>query len=88
MQSGFGRTGKKFGYEHYSFVPDIVCCGKAMGSGLPISGVISSKKIMDVEDGNLQSTHSGNPLSCAAGIATLDEINRLNLVKASEKKEI
>ncbi len=86
MQSGFGRTGKKFGYEHYSFVPDIVCCGKAMGSGLPISGVISSKKIMDVEDGNLQSTHSGNPLSCAAGIATLDEINRLNLVKASEKK--
>ncbi len=86
MQSGFGRTGKKFGFEHYSFVPDIVCCGKAMGSGLPISGVISSKKIMDVEDGNLQSTHSGNPLSCAAGIATLDEINRLNLVKASEKK--
>ena len=41
---------------------------------------------MDVEDGNLQSTHSGNPLSCAAGIATLDEINRLNLVKESEKK--
>lgn len=86
MQSGFGRTGKKFAFEHYSFVPDIVCCGKAMGSGLPISGVISSNKIMDVENANLQSTHSGNPLSCAAGIATLDEINRLKLVKESEKK--
>ena len=86
MQSGFGRTGKKFAFEHYSFVPDIVCCGKAMGSGMPLSGIISSKKIMDVENGNSQSTHSGNPLSCAAGIATLDEITRLKLVKQTEKK--
>jgi 4-aminobutyrate aminotransferase-like enzyme len=86
MQSGFGRTGKKFAFEHYSFVPDIVCCGKAMGSGMPLSGIISSKKIVDVENGNLQSTHSGNPLSCAAGIATLDEITRLGLVKQASKK--
>ena len=46
IQSGFGRTGKKFAFEHYGFVPDILCCGKGMGSGLPLSGVISSKKII------------------------------------------
>tara|TARA_Y100001970_G_C14256359_1_gene875756 strand:+ start:2864 stop:4150 length:1287 start_codon:yes stop_codon:yes gene_type:complete len=86
MQSGFGRTGKKFAFEHYSFVPDIVCCGKGMGSGMPISGIITSSNIINIPDANLQSTHSGNPLSCAAGTVTLDEIKRLNLVKASEKK--
>ncbi len=83
IQSGFGRTGKKFAFEHYSFVPDILCCGKGMGSGLPLSGVVSSKKIMDVEGSFLQSTHSANPISCAAGTAVIDEIKRLNLVKKS-----
>ena len=61
MQSGFGRTGKKFAYEHYSFTPDIICCGKAMGSGMPISGIITSSKIINIPNANLQSTHSGNP---------------------------
>ena len=86
MQSGFGRTGKKFAFEHYSFVPDIICCGKGMGSGMPISGLITSTKIMNIPDANLQSTHSGNPLSCAAGTVTLDEIKRLKLIKISNKK--
>ncbi len=86
MQSGFARTGKKFCFEHYNFVPDIVCCGKGMGSGVPISGIITSKKIMSIPDANLQSTHSGNPISCAAGSATLDEIKRLDLVSKTNKK--
>ena len=86
MQSGFARTGKKFCFEHYNFVPDIVCCGKGMGSGVPISGIITSKKIMSIPNANLQSTHSGNPLSCAAGSATIDEINRLNLVTKTDEK--
>ena len=85
IQSGFARTGKKFAFEHYGFIPDILCCGKGMGSGLPLSGIITSKKIMDIEDGFLQSTHSANPISCAAGIAVIDEIKRLNLVKKSFK---
>ena len=41
MQSGFARTGKKFGFEHYNVKPDMICCGKGMGSGFPLSGVIA-----------------------------------------------
>ena len=43
MQSGFGRTGKAFGYEHYDVKPDLLCLGKGMGNGYPISGVVGSK---------------------------------------------
>ena len=78
MQSGFYRTGKKFAYEYYGFTPDLVCMGKAMGSGLPLSGVVTSKKIIGVEHAKLQSTHSANPISCTAGIATINELKKLN----------
>ena len=47
MQAGFGRTGKNFGFEHYNIKPDIVCCGKGMGGGIAVSGVIGKRKIMD-----------------------------------------
>ena len=57
-----------------------------MGSGVPISGVVSSKKIIDINNSFLSSTHSGNPISCAAGIATLDEIKRLKLVTNTKIK--
>ena len=68
MQSGFGRTGKLFGYEHYDVEPDILCCGKGASSGLPLAIVLSSKKIMDLPDiGSMSSTHSANPLVCVAG---------------------
>jgi len=87
MQSGFARTGKRFGYEHYQVKPDLICCGKGMGSGLPLSGVLGSAEIMDLpEIGNMSSTHSANPLSCAVGIATLNEIEELNLVVESSRK--
>ena len=81
MQSGFGRTGKKFGYEHYNVKPDIICCGKGMGSGFPLSGLIAKQKIIDLgAPGSMSSTHSANPLACAAGLATIEEINRKKLV--------
>ena len=84
MQSGFGRTGKKFCYEHYEVNPDIICCGKGMGSGFPISGLLAKNKAFkNILPGSMSSTHSGNPMACAAGIATIDEINRLKLVKKS-----
>jgi len=86
MQSGFGRTGYKFLYEYYKLDPDIVCCGKAMGSGLPISGVISSSKIMNIPKiGDMSSTHSANPLVCSAGLATLEVIKKKKLVYRSKK---
>lgn len=78
MQSGFGRTGKKFGFQHYDVIPDLIACGKGMGGGVPLSGVLGRKEIMDLPDvGNMSSTHSGNPLVCAAGIAVLDELEEI-----------
>lgn len=87
MQSGFGRTGKRFGYEHYGVKADLICCGKGMGSGVPLSGVLGSAEIMDLpETGNMSSTHSANPLTCAAGLATIEEIEERGLVEEAARK--
>ena len=87
MQSGFGRTGKAFGYEHYDVKPDLLCLGKGMGNGYPISGVVGSKEVMDLPDiGNMSSTHSANPLGCSAGMAVIDEIIESNLIEESYRK--
>ncbi len=87
MQSGFARTGKRFGYEHYDVKPDLICCGKGMGSGIPVSGVLGSTEIMDLPDvGSMSSTHSANPLACSAGLATLEEIENKNLVSETARK--
>ena len=86
MQAGFGRTGKNFGFENYKVRPDLICCGKGMGSGFPISGVFGSKKILDLPaPGSMSSTNSANPLACAAGLATLKEFKNKKIVKNSEK---
>ncbi len=85
MQSGFGRTGEKFGFHHYKVSPNLVCCGKGMGSGYPLSGIIGDSKVLDLAPvGSLSSTHSANPLACAAGLATLEELNKKNLIKKSK----
>ena len=82
MQAGFGRTGKKFGYEHYDVKPDLICCGKGMGGGVALSGVIGKKKIMDLPSiGEMSSTNSANPLACVAGMSVIDEINNKKILK-------
>jgi 4-aminobutyrate aminotransferase / (S)-3-amino-2-methylpropionate transaminase / 5-aminovalerate transaminase len=87
MQSGFARTGKNFGYEHYNVEPDLICCGKGMGGGVPLSGILGSSEIMDIpEVGEMSSTHSSNPLVCAAGLAVLFDIERKNLVTETKRK--
>jgi 4-aminobutyrate aminotransferase-like enzyme len=87
MQAGFARTGKRFGYEHYGVKPDLICCGKGMGSGVPLSGVLGSAAIMDLpEIGNMSSTHSAGPLVCAAGLGTIEEIENNNLVAESSRR--
>lgn len=84
MQAGFGRTGKKFGFMHYDISPDLVCVGKGMGSGFPISGVLGKEKYMDLAPiGSMSSTHSANPISCVAGLATLKELKKRNLIQKS-----
>ena len=87
MQSGFARTGLAFGYQHYGVTPDLVCCGKGMGGGVPLSGVFGKAEIMDLPDvGNMSSTHSANPLVCAAGQAVIEEIEERNLIAETARK--
>jgi 4-aminobutyrate aminotransferase-like enzyme len=87
MQAGFGRTGRKFGFEHYGVTPDLIACGKGMGGGVPLSGVLGRAEIMDLPDiGNMSSTHSANPMCCAAGLAVIDELEQRNLVAESARK--
>jgi 4-aminobutyrate aminotransferase / (S)-3-amino-2-methylpropionate transaminase / 5-aminovalerate transaminase len=72
VQSGFGRTGKLWGFEHYQVVPDLICCGKGISSSLPLSAVIGRPELMDLfPPGSMTSTHSGNPVCCAAALANL-----------------
>ena len=87
MQAGFARTGKAFGYQHYNVKPDLICCGKGMGNGYPLSGVIGKKEIMDLpEIGNMSSTHSANPMACSIGLAVIKEIENRNLIEESSRK--
>lgn len=87
IQSGMGRTGKLFAYQHYDAEPDLVCLGKGLSSSLPLSAVVGRNEIMDLPDiGSMSSTHSGNPLSCAAGLANLEIIESKNLINESARK--
>jgi len=87
MQSGFARTGKAFGFEHYDVSPSLIACGKGMGGGVPLSAVIGKGEIMDLpEIGNMSSTHSANPLVCSAGLAVINEINSKKLISAAKQK--
>jgi len=75
IQTGFGRTGTMFAVEHAGVIPDLIAIAKAVGGGLPLSGVIGSADIMDaVAPGGLGGTFAGNPVACAAGLAMLDVI--------------
>ena len=83
MQAGFYRTGEKFGFNHYDINPDIICIGKGMSSGMPLSGVVSTKKILDLpEPGELSSTNSANPLVCSVGLATINVMNSSKFLKS------
>jgi len=87
IQAGFGRTGTLFAYQHYGVEPDLICCGKGISSSLPLSAVLGSREIMDLPDiGSMSSTHSANPLCCAAGLANIDFIESHNLVDESKRK--
>jgi 4-aminobutyrate aminotransferase/(S)-3-amino-2-methylpropionate transaminase len=75
VQAGFGRTGRWFGFEHYGVEADLICLGKGMTSSLPTSAVAGRAAIMDLpEHGEMSSTHTGNPLCCAATIANIAAI--------------
>jgi len=85
IQSGYGRTGRFFAAEHYDVEPDLICVGKSIAVGLPLSGVIGRAEILDsAPDGTIGGTYVGNPVACAAALAVLDEMERLNLVQRAQ----
>ena len=87
IQGGFGRTGKLFAYQHYEVEPDLVCLGKALSGGLPLSAVMGRGEIMDLpETGSMSSTHSANPLSCRAALANIEEMESKDLTAESARK--
>jgi 4-aminobutyrate aminotransferase len=71
VQTGFGRTGKLFASEHWGVAGDIVCLAKGIASGLPLGAIVSRAKVMDWPSGSHASTFGGNPVACAAAIASL-----------------
>ncbi|MBE3109461.1 MAG: aspartate aminotransferase family protein [Acidobacteria bacterium] len=88
VQSGFGRTGKMFCYEHYGVKPDIICCGKGISSSLPISAVIGRADILGLyPPGAMTSTHSASPLPVAAAIANLKILLGENLAARAARME-
>ena len=75
VQSGMGRTGKLWACEHAGVVPDVITTAKSLGGGMPISAVVGRADVMSApHPGGLGGTYSGNPLSCVAALAALDEI--------------
>jgi 4-aminobutyrate aminotransferase/(S)-3-amino-2-methylpropionate transaminase len=86
VQAGFGRTGTYWGFEHYGVVPDLICCGKGITSGMPLSAVIGRTAIMDLyPPGSMTSTHTGNPVCAAAALASLEVIAEEGLVENARR---
>jgi 4-aminobutyrate aminotransferase-like enzyme len=80
VQAGFGRTGTFWAFEHYGVTPDLICCGKGISSGMPLSAVIGRAEIMDqFPPGSMTSTHTGNPICCVAASANIRKILRDDL---------
>jgi len=85
VQSGMGRTGKFLAIEHFNVEPDLICLGKSLASGMPLSAVIGKAKIFDsLPESSLGGTYVGNPVCCAAALAVLDVIKQESLLKRAQ----
>ncbi len=82
IQSGIGRTGKFFGFQHYAVQPDVVVVAKPIGGGLPLGAILAMKeKAALLESGTHGTTFGGNPVACAAGTAVMNEIIEKDLMQ-------
>lgn len=79
VQSGYGRSGKFFAFQHYTVIPDVISIAKGMGNGFPVGGVLIHPDI-EAKYGMLGTTFGGNHLACAAGLAVLDTIEQEHLM--------
>ena len=82
IQTGMGRTGKLFGYEHAGITPDIMTLGKGIGGGVPLAALLATENASCFEHGDQGGTFNGNPLMCAAGLAVLEQIGQPAFLKS------
>lgn len=91
IQTGFGRTGKLFAFEHYGIVPDILLLGKALGGGMPLGAFIANRPIMSQLSSNPVlghiTTFGGHPVACAAGNAAFEFLINQNLIRDIDRKQ-
>lgn len=91
IQPGIGRTGKLFGFENFSCIPDILVLGKGLGGGMPIGAFVASSQLMDLLSENPKlghiTTFGGNPVIATSALATLKEITETDLIEQTLKKE-
>jgi len=89
VQSGFGRTGKWFAFEHFEVEPDIITAAKGIASGMPLSGVFASTDLMlKLDVGSVGGTYGGNPVACAAGVATIRAMRDENMLENASERGI
>ena len=86
IQAGFWRTGKLFAYEHYGVSADLVICGKGISGSLPLSAVLGSINLINL-DSSYTSTHGGNPVACAAGLGNLKVFDNIKFIDDLKIKE-
>lgn len=92
IQTGFGRTGRMFAFEHFGIIPDVLLLAKGLGGGMPIGAFIARKEVMDVIKDNPMlghiTTFGGHPVSCAAAVASLAVIQGQKLIDDVERKSL
>ena len=89
VQSGYGRTGEMWAFEHAGIIPDVVCVAKAIANGLPLSAIVSSKELQERWGrGAHGTTYGGNPVACAAGVAVLETIHDEHLVENARARGV
>jgi len=86
IQTGIGRTGKMFHYEHVGITPDILTLGKGLGGGVPLAALLATEAASCFAHGDQGGTFNGNPLMCAAGIAVLDEVSQPEFLSGVTQK--
>jgi len=88
VQAGFGRCGKMWGFEHYGVKADMIVCGKGISSGLPLSAVLGHSEWMDTfPPGSMTSTHTGNPICCAAALSNIKTVVEGGLIENAARLE-
>ncbi len=86
VQTGFGRTGQMFAFQHHGIGPDMLCLAKGMAGGVPMGAVMLGERVQNIRPGVHGSTFGGNPLACAAALATLDVLEQEDLARQAADK--